>query len=1200
MAQAEDASLDPPGNEDFDVSWTTELSTKAVAQSVAETVFKKGYCVIQMESDFEPEDPRQSAMTASKARADWTLPKPEFECSFLGYGSKSKVVWLDDLPKPSDPEPDPLLHYTQRVGALSTILLPAVREVLGFRPGTHLSGTLLRMPLGGSWGDRELEQEALSEEEVRKGWVEKHLDFVQRRRLCMMYMIDNSGGTVELYPRPELNEQPIALPVTKGKLLVFRHDLMTYAYMARGASDLILQSWFMEEPQQLSLATVEGDQESFEAIFGGPPQPPKDQVHVMAGHGRTPGRAYKLEKIWPMLATSTDCFREIPFLRWDMSLYYTEDSGQFATSGKSVQKHAGLVQEEELMKFDNNFFNISKSAAYCIPPCQRLLMEVTFELLVFAGYTKKSLMGANLYSYVADIGLDWDQFAGMDQRREGWLEAGGTGYSVSSASRLCYALGIVGPVTQVDTACSAALVGTNLLHSVLSVRRGSEGPSAGMALGTLNILQPWPFIGLSAAGMIGRSGRSRTFDKSANGYAKGEGSSGIFLKTSTDVEAAQNRLAAYVGSYINQDGRSASLTAPNGPSQQACIRGALRQGGLDPFQVSQTENHGTGTALGDPIEVGSIAGVFRKYAMALPISTHKTNTGHLEGNAGSMGLMKVLVCLINSVFCSNNHLRELNPNMIEEGFPAFFPTEAGDIPQESAVMGLNAFGFGGTNSRAELWAPGRRSRTFREVVTRGLNGLRVDKLGPASLLPKELTRLDCVTVACTRCLGETCWLCGAALPVSSRRGKHYCRAIRDEFASYDYCSDCYEGGYQTGAPLELEAGEGACEGHQRQLYMVGSWDAWSGFEPMEEQQGGRYVGRVVLGDTCLEHFHLVVDKDSGRAIFPAAANGGPALRVLGPQRDGERRSWTIDGRRDGVPSGTVYEVVLEWGDTRKSIRWHALEEKLPLEELQSRHPHTYSIARRSTGWRLEALTCKVEDPSMWEWEGSLPGGQAEAFHFVRDRDLRQRIYPPLAEPKEDVPVVGPDAGGLGLGWPMKGRPGDVALVQLKVSGGDLEVRLATRGPGKAAQCRSWSSLPGPVRDVFCVVGPWGESVEAWSRMVPDAAEPDVHRFRFEIGRSCREEFHVLCNGSRRLALFPPNARATPGESLLCGPGENSEGFGWEVAGPRGLEMEVVLNLAAEDRCAMLTCQALGAPEAALEAAAEEEEPEGGGEAEEGP
>uniref|UniRef100_A0A7S4T8K2 Ketosynthase family 3 (KS3) domain-containing protein n=1 Tax=Alexandrium monilatum TaxID=311494 RepID=A0A7S4T8K2_9DINO len=1065
---------------------------------------------------------------------------------------------------------------------------------------------MLRMPFGRSAEDLELQQEELIEDEVRKGWVEKHLDFVQRRRLCMMYMIDNSGGTVELYPRPDLNEPPVALSVTAGKLIVFRHDLMTYSYMARGHDDLILQSWFMEQPQELSLGTMEGDLGSFEAIFGGPPQPPPRQVHITAGMGRLAGHGYRLERQFCMFLAGTDCFREIPFARWDMSLYYASESSQFATAGKSVQKHAGLLEDQELIYFDNAFFGISKDTASCMVPSNRLLLEVGYELLNMAGFNKKTLVNADLYTVIADIGNDWSPFQGFENHA-GWLGSGATGSSIPTASRLCFTLGIRGPVNQVDTACSASLVGANMVHSSLITKAANQGlgPKAGFMAGHINILTPWPFIGLSGAGMIGRSGRTRTFDVSANGYAKGEGSAGLFLKIGTEIEDAQNRLGCYMCSYINQDGRSASLTAPNGPSQQACIRASMRQGGIEPLDVCQTENHGTGTALGDPIETGSIAAVFRKRSAALPVMSSKTMTGHLEGTAGAAALIKVILSLINSVFCSNIHLRELNAHMMEEGFPGFYPICVGDVPEESGCMGLNAFGFGGTNSRAELWAPGRRMRTPQEVVKRGINGLRVDKLGPASLLPREIMKMDCLTVACTKCLGEMCWLCGAALPANGRSGKHYCRAIREEFASYEYCSDCYEGGYQAGAALEVPAEASKALGHSHRVYMVGTWDACAGFELMEEVAGGRYVGRVVLGDTGMERFHLEVDKNPGKAIFPVTKGAGHTARVLGPQRDGQKRFWTIDGRRDGVPSGTPYEVTLEWEDARMTVRWQALGSPVPMKEVRSNHPHTYSIARRTNGWRLEDMTCNTqdvelsdaygtEDPSLWEWEGTLPAGDGEEFHFVRDRDLRQCIYPPVRAPTEDVPVVGPDEGGQGLGWHARGWKDDPLIVQLKVLNGDIEVKVATRRPGEPPRCQFWQSLSGPVRDVYCVTGPWATSANPWTRMIPDDLEPDVHRLQLPIGRGMREAFHILVNGCRTQALFPANAQGSPGEGLLCGPRENTDDFNWEVVGRYGDVVEVVLNLAAEDRCSMLTCRpvTVEAEEAQEAAAALEGEEEG--------
>jgi len=890
----------------------------------------------------------------------------------------------------------------------------------------------------------------------------------------------------------------------------------------------------------------------------------------MAAHCVFAGKSYKLERYAIMICMSTDTFREIPLTRWDMDMYYTSDSGQFATMGKSVQKHAGLVEERDLMNFDNRFFGIDAGTAASIAPSQRVIIETTYELLALTGWNKKSLRGSHLMAAVADIGNDWDAFYNCDEAPDAWLNSGCTGHSISTANRVCYTLGLMGPVIQVDTACSAALVSANMLHSWIC-REGDVDKARGFSMGHLNILTPWPFVGMSAAGMIGRAGRSMTFNESANGYARGEGSGGIYCQKSREVQVTQDRLACYCGSYVNQDGRSASLTAPNGPSQQMCIKGSLRSGGLSAEQLMGTENHGTGTALGDPIETGSIARIFQKFQTALPVMSVKTMTGHLEGCAGSSSLLKVLSMLLYSIVPGNVHLRNLNAHMVEEGFPGIYPNDLGDQSNDSGIIGLNAFGFGGTNSRAELWARGRRMLNPTEIVKRGLNGLRADKLGPSALRPRELGQLDCVTVACPRCLGPTCWLCGEALS-TERTGKHHCAAIREDFATYEHCSRCYTGAYRYGSAISDSAVLGASVGHRRKVYLVGTFSAWSTFTEMEEVTGGVYRGRFVLGETRVERFQLVLNQDRSKTLFPLAAKAGPETRIAGPSSGGRDKAWQVDGRREGKPAGTVYEVTFEWADLHKTVRWSATADKPTPEDGGAGYEHVYSICRAGSGWRLEDMRPSPEDPSAWEWEAR--GAGAEELHFVRDKDNSQTIYPLEVSADSSVPVMGPDEGGVNRGWRIRGNKGEVVSAKLSIRDGDIAVtvsaKLGADGEPDPMRHRTWRSAPGSARNHYFISGSWADWRPA--RMEPDSEGSDAHRWIFRIGDRGKEEFHILVNRNANMSLYPANQQATPGEALMCGPGDNLEGFCWEVSGPEGQVTEVWLDFGAEDWCSALTCR----------------------------
>jgi len=990
-------------------------------------------------------------------------------------------------------------------------------------------------------------QQALSEsplvpEDLADGAVAHHLEFLQRRRLCLLYPIESRGSTVQLYPREDLALPPETLSLKNDELLIFRHDLISYTYSPKIPGDLLIQTWILDQPQQLRLENLEGDPRGLQAIIGGPPIPYHKEVHVMGGHCRFPGAGYHLDRAWLMWASQTDAFIEMPTSRWDMTPYYTEETG---VPGKCSTKHCAMLDFNELTAFDNRFFNLTENEARCIVPGQRVLLEITLEAFELGlGLSMPELKGRPVACVIADIGTDWDHFACKDTCPKEWLKVGGLGYSYGSAARVGYTFGITGPMHQVDTACSSSLVGANMIHGL--VRKPEKGVTEGIVMAYINFLNPFPFIGLSAAGMLGRSGRSLTFDQAANGYNRGEGVGGLILKGSDDVKDFDSRVAAYVSSFVNQDGRSASLTAPNGPSQQACIRSSMRECNLQPDDIGFVENHGTGTALGDPIEVGSIRAVFgRRKGPPLPVTSGKTHVGHLESGAGSVGLLKMIASLTHMADAPNCHLRNLNAHMETEGFPVHFPIELLDVGVKEAVCGLNSFGFGGTNSRAELWGrclagPRRQSHWSRHV-----------------------DKLDFVTVPCARCLGAMCWLCGVSIPSRPGRGKHYCSAVREELASYDYCSNCFGGSYTCGqASVEDAPDPGG------RLFLTGTWSAWSTFEELEIGDGSAYVGRVVLGETLRERFRIVVEKDRRRAIYPVTARASQELRIIGPDSQNQGEDWIIDGRRDGVPAGTVYRVTFDWGSTSRSISWEPMQKEAP--PTGPCYEHSYWICGSLTSWRPREMKRHPAEPGTWDFTGPIPDKTGGAsFAFLRDNDHTQTIYPVVSTSQDtSVPVMGPgDGAPLAQSfqhWSVEGGLGVFASVQLRMAEGACRV---TASAGDRTEV-VWNS-PIDKQDRYYVVG----SFNGWSftEMEQVDATP-VYRLHFTIGYKHSDQFQIVLNRNWETRLHPPHANATPGLGIVFGPGPQGNGLNWMVAGPSGQVMEIMLDLTSEDRSGMVSCQ----------------------------
>jgi acyl transferase domain-containing protein/NADPH:quinone reductase-like Zn-dependent oxidoreductase/SAM-dependent methyltransferase len=418
---------------------------------------------------------------------------------------------------------------------------------------------------------------------------------------------------------------------------------------------------------------------------------------------RFPGGADSPALFWDLLRNGVDAISEIPSDRWDVDAFYDPDPD---VPGKSSVRYGAFIRQP-VDEFDPQFFSISPREASSMDPQQRLLLEVSWEALEDAGIAPDKLSGVSAGVFVAVTSSDYAQLfmkAGDPTLLDAYY-ASGIAHSIVSG-RLSYFLGLQGPSLTIDTACSSSLVATHL--AVQSLRNGE----CRMALaGGVNLmLSPDNYVALSKYGMLAQDGRCRTFDADADGFVRGEGCGMIVLKRLSDAQADGDRILAVIrGSALNQDGPSSGLTAPNGPAQQAVIRAALENGSVEPGQVSYIETHGTGTSLGDPIEVQAIGAalcVGRASDNPLAIGSVKTNIGHLEATAGIAGLMKAVLCLQHREIPPHLHFHNPSPHIPWQKWPIIVPTEL--TPWYGVdgrlIAGVSSFGFSGTNAHVVLEA----------------------------------------------------------------------------------------------------------------------------------------------------------------------------------------------------------------------------------------------------------------------------------------------------------------------------------------------------------------------------------------------------------------------------------------------------------------------------------------------------------------
>ena len=401
---------------------------------------------------------------------------------------------------------------------------------------------------------------------------------------------------------------------------------------------------------------------------------------------------------WHMLMAGIDAISPIPADRWDHAAYLGADPDEV---GRIVAHSAGFIQAPD--RFDAAHFGIAPREARGMDPQQRVLLEVVWEALEHAGQAPDRLRGEPVGVYIGAASNDYAdlQIASGDPALFDAHFASGMARSVLGG-RLSYILGFQGPSVTVDTSCSSSLVAVHLASQAL---RGRECRMA-LAGGINLILSPMLFIALSRARMLAPDGRCKTFDAAADGFGRGEGSGVVVLKRLSDAQADGDRILALIrGSAVNQDGPSGSLTAPNGPAQQAVIRQALSRAGLTPRQVGYIEAHGTGTQLGDPLEVLALNAVFgaERRDAPLVLGSVKTNIGHLEGAAGIAGLIKVALGLQHRTIPPHLHFRTPSQHIPWSDLQ-YVPTEAMAWPQIDGrrIGGISSFGFSGTNAHVIL------------------------------------------------------------------------------------------------------------------------------------------------------------------------------------------------------------------------------------------------------------------------------------------------------------------------------------------------------------------------------------------------------------------------------------------------------------------------------------------------------------------
>ncbi|MFN0222437.1 MULTISPECIES: beta-ketoacyl synthase N-terminal-like domain-containing protein [Paenibacillus] len=423
-----------------------------------------------------------------------------------------------------------------------------------------------------------------------------------------------------------------------------------------------------------------------------------EAIAIIGMSGRYP-EADGLSAFWDNLAQGRHSVKEIPDSRWKTGLHYDP----VPRKGKTYAKWLGMLEGAD--EFDPLFFHISPSEAECMDPQQRLFLQEGYRAFEDAGYTPERLDGAKCGVYLGIMSGEYGMLGTAKELppgspRLGFGQTTGSSYAIAAA-RLSYFLNLKGPAIPVDTACSSSLVAVHLACQALRSREIDMALAGGATL----YLAPETYIRMCDAGMLSPEGRCKTFDDGADGFVPGEGVGAVVLKRLSDAEADGDSIhAVIIGSGLNQDGKTNGITAPSMLSQMELEREVYETYGIHPGSISYVEMHGTGTKLGDPIELEALSSVFREKTDrtgVCAIGSVKSNIGHTSAAAGVASIHKAALCLKHKKLVPTLHYTKPNGHFAWEESPFYVNTElkAWDSPEGSRRRAaVSSFGFSGTNA----------------------------------------------------------------------------------------------------------------------------------------------------------------------------------------------------------------------------------------------------------------------------------------------------------------------------------------------------------------------------------------------------------------------------------------------------------------------------------------------------------------------
>ncbi|OEH79512.1 soraphen polyketide synthase related protein [Cyclospora cayetanensis] len=437
------------------------------------------------------------------------------------------------------------------------------------------------------------------------------------------------------------------------------------------------------------------------------------RVAIVSVSCRLPGGVRTLGDLWAdVLILGRDVITPIPISRWDADVLYDPEGSK----GTVYVKEGGFLEDADA--FDNNFFDISDHEATQMDPQQRLLLEAAFEARV--PLTKGRLNPPDETGvFIGSSCVDWFLVHAKLPSRDGPSCFVADLQHAMLANRISYCMNLEGASMTIDTATSSGIVAFCTAVSHIESNR----MLCALAGSSQLIIAPEVTVALCNLGMLSRTGRCRPFDEASDGFIRSEGVIVFslvredYVSEFVDTSAVQP-LAFVRGHAVVHSGRAFSTTAPSESAERRVMEGALAKAKMTPDEVDYIEAHGTGTRMGDAVEMQSLAAVFgesHEYARPLLVGSIKGNIGHCEGSSGGAGICKAILVLINRCVPATVHFNRLSSLIDRTPRYFFIPRAATQVPiaDRSLVVGVSSFGVGGCNGHVILEGPKTNSHDFK-------------------------------------------------------------------------------------------------------------------------------------------------------------------------------------------------------------------------------------------------------------------------------------------------------------------------------------------------------------------------------------------------------------------------------------------------------------------------------------------------------